>query len=98
MPRPKSPNGPHAATIGQHTHHPPGSAGNDCVSCHMPKIEQTIGDVNVRARTFKFIAPAETDTLKVPSPCLVCHDDKTTDWARKALASWPEFSRWRVGP
>jgi predicted CXXCH cytochrome family protein len=94
---PKSPNGPHTATIEQHTHHPPGSAGNDCVSCHMPKIAQTIGDVNVRAHTFKFISPADTHTLKVPNPCLVCHDDKTNDWARKTLASWPEFSPWRVG-
>jgi predicted CXXCH cytochrome family protein len=93
---PKSPNGPHTATIEQHTHHPPGSAGNECVGCHMPKIAQTIGEVKVRAHTFKFIPPAETDTLKVPSPCLVCHDDKTNDWARTTLASWPEFSRWRV--
>ena len=38
---PNSPNGPHAATIEQHTHHKPGSAGNECVGCHMPKIEQT---------------------------------------------------------
>jgi hypothetical protein len=37
----------------------------------MPKIEQTIGDVNVRAHTFKFITPAETDTLGVPNACVV---------------------------
>jgi predicted CXXCH cytochrome family protein len=38
---PESPNGPHAGTIEAHTHHAAGSAGNECVSCHMPKIEQT---------------------------------------------------------
>ena len=38
--------------IEQHTHHAPGSAGSECVACHMPKIEQTIADVNVRSHTF----------------------------------------------
>ena len=27
-----------------------GSAGNECVHCHMPKIERIIADVNVRKR------------------------------------------------
>jgi len=31
-------NGPHAATIEEHTHHPAGSTGSECVACHMPKI------------------------------------------------------------
>ena len=93
---PKSPNGPHTATIEQHTHHRAGSAGSECVSCHMPAIEQTIADVNVRSHTFKFIAPGLTDTLKVPNPCTGCHTDKTTAWAKDALRSWPEFSPWRV--
>jgi predicted CXXCH cytochrome family protein len=39
---PNSPNGPHAPTIEQHTHHKAGSQGNECISCHMPKIQQTI--------------------------------------------------------
>ena len=37
----------------QHTHHAAGSAGSECVACHMPKIEQTIADVNVRSHTFR---------------------------------------------
>jgi predicted CXXCH cytochrome family protein len=55
---PKSPNGPHTATIEEHTHHKEGSAGAECAACHMPKIEQTIADVNVRSHTFRFITPA----------------------------------------
>jgi len=94
---PQSPNGPHAATIEQHTHHQPGSAGSDCVSCHMPEIEQTIGDVNVRSHTFKFVSPAVTETLKVPNACTTCHKDKSNAWAIDALKQWPEFSPWRVG-
>ena len=94
---PSSPNGPHTATIEAHTHHRAGSAGNECVGCHMPKIEQTIGDVMVRSHTFKFIAPAQTDQLKVPNPCTTCHTDQSTAWATAALKTWREFSPWRVG-
>jgi len=93
---PKSPNGPHQPTIEQHTHHKPGSAGNECVGCHMPAIATQLADVNVRSHTFKFISPAATDSLKVPNPCTTCHTDKTTKWALDALKSWPEFSPWRV--
>jgi len=94
---PRSPNGPHGVdTIGQHTHHKAGSSGNECIACHMPKIEQTIADVNVRAHTFKFIAPAEADRLKMPNSCNTCHTDKNAAWATDALKSWKEFSPWRV--
>jgi hypothetical protein len=63
----------------------------------MPKIEQTLADVNVRSHTFKFIPPSSTDSMKVPNPCTTCHTDKSTDWATAALKTWPEFSPWRVG-
>src|ERR1035441_3509879 len=52
---PNSPNGPHAPTIEQHTHHKVGSQGSECIACHMPKIQQTIVDVNVRSHTFHFV-------------------------------------------
>ena len=94
---PNSPNGPRAATIEQHTHHKAGSAGSECTACHMPKIQQTIADVNVRAHTFRFIPPAETDALKIPNSCNTCHADKTTKWAADALRSWSTVSPWRMG-
>jgi predicted CXXCH cytochrome family protein len=93
---PNSPNGPRAASIERHTHHKAGSSGNECVGCHMPKIEQTIADINVRSHTFKFIPPMLTETLKVPNSCNSCHADKSVEWAKEALRSWPEFSPWRV--
>jgi predicted CXXCH cytochrome family protein len=93
---PGSANGPRAATIEQHTHHKPGSRGNECVECHMPKIEQTIADVNVRSHTFRFITPAATATLKVPNPCTGCHADKSTQWAADALKTWTNVSPWRM--
>jgi hypothetical protein len=62
----------------------------------MPKIEQTIGDVNVRAHTFKFITPAQTDALGVPNACNVRHADKSSGWSATALKSWTERSPWRM--
>jgi predicted CXXCH cytochrome family protein len=93
---PNSPNGPRAATIEQHTHHRAGTAGNECVSCHMPKIEQTIADVNVRSHTFKFIPPSATDTMKIPNACNTCHSGETTKWAMDAMKAWPNVSAWRM--
>ena len=94
---PASPNGPHTATIEQHTHHRAGSSGNECINCHMPKIQQTIADVNVRAHTFRFITPAEGERLKMPNGCAGCHADKGAAWATEALRSWKTVSPWRLG-
>ena len=94
---PTSPSGPHAPTIAQHTHHKADSAGSECIACHMPKIAQTLGDVNVRSHTFRFVSPAMSETLKIPNACNVCHTDKTTAWATDALKSWTDRSPWRVG-
>jgi predicted CXXCH cytochrome family protein len=93
---PNSPNGPHAATIETHTHHQAGSAGNECVACHMPKIAQQLADVNVRSHTFRFVPPSTTDTLKVPNACNVCHADKSTKWAADTLKTWPNMSARRA--
>ena len=93
---PNSPNGPHTGTIEQHTHHPAGSAGNECVNCHMPKIEQEFTTTNVRSHTFKFITPAMTEEYKIPNPCTSCHTDQTTAWAKEQLKTWAGISPWRV--
>jgi predicted CXXCH cytochrome family protein len=90
-----SQNGPHAASIEQHTHHGAGSAGSECMSCHMPKIAETIGDVYVRSHTFRFVWPTETESLKIPNACNLCHTDKTAEWATTALRSWSDRSPWR---
>jgi predicted CXXCH cytochrome family protein len=93
---PNSANGPHSPSLEAHTHHKPDSPGSQCIACHMPKIEQTIGDVNVRAHTFKFITPADSDSLGVPNACNGCHADKSSAWSTAALKSWVERSPWRM--
>ena len=92
---PNAQNGPHAATIEQHTHHAAGSAGNECIACHMPKIAETIDDVKVRSHTFRFVWPAETESSDIPNACNLCHADETTAWATTALRSWADRSPWR---
>jgi predicted CXXCH cytochrome family protein len=89
-------NGPRAATIEAHTHHKADSSGNECVGCHMPAIQQTIADVNVRAHTFRFITPAEGERMKIPNGCQGCHADKGAAWATEQLRGWKTVSPWRV--
>ena len=93
---PLSLNGPHTATIEEHTHHKKGSTGSSCIACHMPKIETTLADVKVRAHTFAFITPSMTEKYKIPNSCTTCHSDKATAWATEVLNHWPERSPWRM--
>lgn len=93
---PMSPNGPHTTTLQAHTHHKDGTPGSQCVDCHMPKIEKTIADINVRAHTFAFIPPAKTDKYNIPNSCNICHTDKSSTWATEALKEWKEISPWRM--
>ena len=93
---PLSLNGPRTATLEEHTHHKDGSAGSQCVACHMPQIETTLGDVKVHAHTFRFITPEMSDKYNIPNPCTSCHTDKSTRWASDEMRWWPERSPWRV--
>ena len=62
----------------------------------MPKIAQTIADQNVRSHTFHFVTPGETEVLKIPNACNECHKDKSIEWAKMALETWPDRSPWRM--
>jgi hypothetical protein len=42
------------------------------------------------------VTPSETDSLKIPNACNVCHKDRDTSWAANALASWKDRSIWRM--
>lgn len=94
---PLSPNGPRTATLEEHTHHKEGSAGSQCVACHMPAIEtEGVPNTFVHAHTFRFITPAMTERYKIPNPCNSCHTDKSVAWAQSVMKSWPERSPWRM--
>ena len=72
------------------------NSGENCIACHMPAVQQTIADVNVRSHTFRFISPVASERYGVPNPCTTCHKGKSNQWAIEALRSWPSVQTWRV--
>jgi predicted CXXCH cytochrome family protein len=94
--RANAPAGPHTSSIEEHTHHAAGSAGSECVACHMPKVAPEIANVNIRTHTFKFTTPGTSEIFKMPNACINCHTDRSNAWASAALRTWPEHSPWRV--
>jgi predicted CXXCH cytochrome family protein len=94
---PNSQNGPHAASLEEHTHHKPGSPGSQCVACHMPKIQPELpGGPFVSSHTFHFVTPSQTDAMAIPNACNTCHKDKNTAWASAAIKTWSDRSPWRM--
>ncbi len=69
-----------------HGHHQPGSKGNDCVGCHMPKTRFA-----AMARTDHSMlppTPAATIALKSPNACNFCHADKDAAWSDEWVRKW----------
>jgi predicted CXXCH cytochrome family protein len=94
---PNNQNGPHTATLEEHTHHKLGSPGSQCVACHMPKILPELpGGPFVSTHTFHFVTPAQTEAMNIPNACNACHKDKDTKWASAAIKSWSDRSPWRM--
>jgi predicted CXXCH cytochrome family protein len=91
---PNSPAGPRGAALTDHTQHSADKVG--CVDCHMPAIARTVGDVNVRSHTFRFISPSMTERYAIPNPCTTCHTDMMLEEAAMALRNWGAMSPWRV--
>jgi tetratricopeptide (TPR) repeat protein len=69
-----------------HTHHEEGSAGNRCISCHMPMTEyarMTRSDHSMRPP-----APAATIAVGSPNACNLCHANRDAPWADKQVRAW----------
>jgi predicted CXXCH cytochrome family protein len=71
----------------QHHFHQAGSAGAECVACHMP------------AKNFMQIDARHDHSLRVPRPdlslvlgtpnaCSGCHVDQSDEWAAEAISEW----------
>jgi tetratricopeptide (TPR) repeat protein len=79
----------HAAKVENasgHSHHPNGSLGSRCISCHMPKTEFA----RMRRSDHSMLppAPAATIAFKSPNACNVCHADKDAAWADRSVRQW----------
>jgi len=84
----------HASYTGRieaHTHHPASSEASRCVSCHMPRIMNSLLFV---ARTHQIDDVPNADmTLRFgqresPNACLSCHAEKDAKWAAARLQFW----------
>ncbi len=70
-----------------HHFHKAGSAGAQCVSCHMPATKYMVIDAR-RDHSFKVPRPDETVAYGVPNACNGCHQDKPATWAAQAVVKW----------
>ncbi|HZF27394.1 MAG TPA: tetratricopeptide repeat protein [Steroidobacteraceae bacterium] len=71
----------------EHYHHPAGSAGAQCVSCHM--VERTYMVVDGRRdHSFRVPRPDLSASLGTPNACNGCHDKNDARWAAEAIAKW----------
>ncbi len=70
-----------------HTHHAKGSAGAECVACHMP----TTTYMRIDARhdhSLRIPRPDLSVTLGTPNACGACHAKKGPRWAADAIRTW----------
>ena len=79
----------HAANVENasvHSHHPEGSAGSQCISCHMPKTEFA----RMRRSDHSMLPPTPATTIayKSPNACNICHTDKDAAWADGWVRQW----------
>ena len=69
-----------------HTRHEEGSAGNRCVSCHMPMT--SFARMNRSDHSMLPPAPAVTMAYHSPNACNICHADKDAAWADRQVREW----------
>jgi predicted CXXCH cytochrome family protein len=70
-----------------HHGHAPGSAGAQCVSCHMPSRIYMQVDAR-RDHSFPIPRPDRSASLGVPNACESCHPDRGAKWAVAQIDSW----------
>lgn len=71
----------------KHSFHPQGSAGAQCVSCHMPTT--TYMQVDPRNdHSLRIPRPDLSVTLGTPNACNSCHSDKKPQWAAAKIQQW----------
>jgi tetratricopeptide (TPR) repeat protein len=69
-----------------HTHHPQGSPGNLCRSCHMPMTD--FARMNRTDHSMLPPTPAATLAYRSPNACNVCHKERDAAWADKYVREW----------
>lgn len=70
-----------------HHNHPEGSAGAQCVSCHMPERNYMVVDGR-RDHFFRVPDPLLSKKVGSPDACLSCHTGETAEWADGKISEW----------
>ncbi|MCA0996903.1 multiheme c-type cytochrome [Alloyangia pacifica] len=71
----------------EHTHHPEGSAGAQCKTCHM--TERVYMGNDWRAdHSFRIPRPDLSAETGAPDACTTCHEDQSPEWAAAKLEEW----------
>jgi predicted CXXCH cytochrome family protein len=95
QPNPRFPAAAGAYDAPAHHRHPPGSAGAQCVACHMPP--KTYMRIQPRAdHSMRVPRPDLSVTLGTPNACTQCHADRDPKWASDAVAAWHGTKRREV--
>lgn len=71
-----------------HTHHPAGSVGNRCISCHMPMT--IFARMQRSDHSMRPPAPTLTIAFSSPNACTSCHTTKSAAWADEHVRAWRE--------
>ena len=71
----------------RHSHHLPGSTGDGCLECHMPRINEGLQDV---VRTHTIFSPNHRGMLESnhPNACNLCHLDRSARWTSERMVEW----------
>jgi predicted CXXCH cytochrome family protein len=82
---------PFSRNVEEHTHHPAASEASRCISCHMPRIMNSlmfqarshqIDDIPNASMTVRF------GQKESPNACLLCHKDRDGGWVAGELVGW----------
>jgi predicted CXXCH cytochrome family protein len=76
----------------EHHQHPPGSAGAQCVNCHMPTKNYMVVDPR-RDHSIRVPRPDLSVPLGTPNACARCHADRPAHWAAGIVSGWYPHGR-----
>jgi len=80
----------------KHYFHPSGTAGAQCVECHMPAQNYMVIDAR-RDHAIRVPRPDLSKALGSPNACTQCHAGKKPEWAASAMDKW-YGKTWRTRP
>lgn len=71
----------------RHHRHQAGSAGADCLNCHMPETTYMVVDPR-RDHSIRIPRPDQSPEFGTPNACTQCHSSESSLWAAEKFAAW----------